>query len=317
LSLIRCILSIFVFLIVVQGCSPGDRAPSADSAAGSPDSIAANADTSSTADAACSDFVHVATLPRILNEASGIAFSHSRPGILWTHNDGSDPDVIFALDTLGRIVQTVRIETGFNQRDLEDIAVSSCGDHDCIYVADIGDNFAKRNFVRILRVDEPASPADSVLAPRIFPFRYPDGPHDAEAMFILPGERVFVITKGRNAPVALYRYPGPLRADTVTLEHVQKLSSGLAQLPDMVTAASATPRGDLIAVRTYSRLNLYTLSPDDLLHPATPLPTSLAAAHEAQGEGVTIDGQGRVFLVGEQGLEREPAPLSKLRCLVK
>lgn len=264
----------------------------------------------------CGDFVHVATLPHDLDEASAIAWSHARPGLLWANNDSNNPDILFALDTLGRAVSRVRLATRFSDRDLEDIAVAQCGDRDCLYIADIGDNYARRPFLRILRFEEPASPADSVASPHVFPFRYPDGGHDAEAMFVLPGERIFVITKGRNAPVALFRYPGALRPDTVTLEHVQNLSPGLAQFPDMVTGASASPDGRLIAVRTYAWLRLFALSDDGRLVPDPPTAISLAAAREAQGEGITIDDRGHVFLVSERGPNGAPAPIWKLRCQV-
>jgi hypothetical protein len=91
-----------------------------------------------------------------------------------------------------------------------------------------------------------------------FPIRYPDGPQDAEALFVLPDTTVYIISKGRNGPITVYRYPPPLRAgERVLLEPVQQLSPGLVQLPDLVTGAAATPDGRTIAVRTYTHLQLY------------------------------------------------------------
>src|SRR5690606_13009846 len=104
----------------------------------------------------------------------------------------------------GAITHRLAIRVPLKPRwDLEDIAISDCDGKDCLYVADIGDNAARRPFVRILRFPEPdPDQVDSVTA-EIFPMRYPGGPRDAEAIFVLPGERLFVITKGRSAAVAL------------------------------------------------------------------------------------------------------------------
>ena len=60
----------------------------------------------------------------------------------------------------------------------------------------------------------------------------PDGPRDIEAMYVLPTDQVFFVTKGRNHPVTIYRYPLPLRSgDVVTLEEVQRLTTGSAGRP--------------------------------------------------------------------------------------
>lgn len=43
----------------------------------------------------------------------------------------------------------------------------------------------------------------------------PDGPRDIEAMYVLPTDQIFFVTKGRNHPVTIYRYPSPLRSEGV------------------------------------------------------------------------------------------------------
>jgi hypothetical protein len=89
----------------------------------------------------------------------------------------------------------------------------------------------------------------------------PDGPRDMEALFVLPGEELYFITKGRSHPVTVYRYPPPLRAgETVTLEEVQTLTEGPVAIPYQVTGADASPDGRLVAVRTYESLTFYRMS---------------------------------------------------------
>ena len=88
--------------------------------------------------------------------------------------------------------------------------------------------------------------------------RLPDGPRDIEALLVLPGEDIYVITKGRNGPVAVYRYPSPLRPDTVNLELVQELSPGARVIPRQVTGGSVSPEGDVLASVSYTHLTLPT-----------------------------------------------------------
>ncbi|MEO5511399.1 MAG: hypothetical protein ABIV28_06980 [Longimicrobiales bacterium] len=295
-----------VFAFVIAGCTGADDAPSPDAAATDP---------SSSTPLCIAE--RVATLPSVLSEASGVTASHAYPGILWAHNDGDTDYIgptIVAIDTLGSLHGSIRIAGLPRDSDREDIAIAPCGGRDCIYVADIGDNAGRRPAVRILRFPEPDPDVDSDVAqPDVFIARYPDRAHDAEAFFILPGERAFIITKGRDGPVALYAYPAPLRADTVTLTHVQDLSTGLVQLPSMVTGASAAVDGRFIAVRTYSFVRRFAPGAGDSLHAvADSIP--LAALREPQGEGVALTSSGTLFFVSENGFANAAPPLGRMTC---
>src|SRR5262249_36983990 len=134
-------------------------------------------------------------VPPVLRELSGLAASHQHVGIFWAHNDGNAP-ALYALRADGTVVATVPLR-GVSVRDPEDIAVAPCAAgsaQSCIYLADIGDNGSRRPNDQILKVVEPERLDSTPLAPAILPFRYPDGPHDAEAMVVDPATaRVFVI----------------------------------------------------------------------------------------------------------------------------
>ncbi|HEX6694580.1 MAG TPA: hypothetical protein VF035_07795 [Longimicrobiales bacterium] len=271
------------------------------------------------ADAPCDSAVAVAALPAALDEASGAAFSHVRPGVIWTHNDSGTEPYLYAIDTLGAILHRVAVDEPVdpvNVRDWEDIALAPCDGGHCIFIADIGDNSAVRTVGRIVRLREPdisgvSQPTGSDV--RIFPFRYPDGPRDAEALFVLPGERVHIVTKGRSGPVAVYRYPGQLRTDTVTLEHMRDLTPGLVQLPDQVTGAAASDDGRSVLIRTYSYLQRYDIGRDGNLE-GSGTRASLASAGEPQGEAVAWRADGAVFLLGEKGFDRESGVLARASC---
>ncbi|HEU0054599.1 MAG TPA: hypothetical protein VFQ39_15535, partial [Longimicrobium sp.] len=138
-----------------------------------------------------------------VHESSGAAVSRRSAGVFWTHNDSGQP-VLHAMDAEGREVGKVRV-AGAELVDWEDLASGPCpGGGDCLYVADIGDNGAKRADVVIYRVPEPA-PGDAETRPaEALRLRYPDGPQDAEAFFVLPDGSLNIVSKGETGPIALY-----------------------------------------------------------------------------------------------------------------
>jgi hypothetical protein len=252
-------------------------------------------------------------LPEALQETSGVAVSRISPGVFWTHTD--ERAELVAIGAAGEI----RAHFALDQQvsDPEDVSVGECpGGEACLYLADTGDNAELRapGDARILRVREPRSPAgNGALRAEVFPVRLPDGARDTEALFVLPGERVFLITKGRQHAVTVYRYPGVLRPEVVTLEEVQRLTDVPQSLLDQVTGASASPSGEVVAVRTYRALRLYDVREGALAERAGGL-VNLRPLEEIQGEGVGLGPDGLVALTSEGGALGGPASLTLLRC---
>lgn len=260
----------------------------------------------------CAPLGPAVALPDELVESSGVAFSRTLPGILWSHDDGTE-DVVFAIDSTGAV--RARFQLSLATRDFEDLAVAACGDDTCLYLSDMGDNYEERapGSTRILRVREPLTLASDTLEAEAFPVRLPDGARDVEALLVMPGERLFAVTKGRNHAVSVYRYPPPLRPDTVTLEEVQRLSDGARFLPRQVTGGAVSPDGGVVALRTYESVQFYTMEADTLV-PLDDGLVNLRTLEEAQGEGVAIGPGGRVALTSEGGPTGGPAGLVLMRC---
>jgi hypothetical protein len=137
------------------------------------------------------------TIPDI-GESSGLAVSRRNPGLLWSHNDSGHAAVLFALDGTGTVRGQVRVP--IRTRDWEDISAARCPSGDCLYIADIGDNKLTRRQVQIYRVPEPAPGDAETGSPDVFNASYADGPHDAEAMFVVD-TNAFIITKDRTSDV--------------------------------------------------------------------------------------------------------------------
>ncbi len=252
-------------------------------------------------------------LPAELAQSSGVAVSLEHPGVLWTHvDDGAH--TLYAISDQGRIVARFPLDRKLT--DWEDINLAPCpGGGSCLYLADLGDNYEEHRGGQILRVPEPDPAHPDTLSPESFPVRFPDGPRDTEALLVLPGERIYVVTKGRNDPVTVYAYPPPLRSDTVTLEEVQQLTDGPRIFPNQVTGGAVAPDGRVMAIRTYTSLDFYRLS-GDTLAPLAGGHVDLRPFREPQGEGVGIGPDGEVALTSEGGPAGGPGRLTRLRCSV-
>jgi hypothetical protein len=259
----------------------------------------------------CATPQRVASLPPELNEASGVAVSRRNAGMLWVHNDSGDP-ILYALDTLGNLRGRVRIAE-IDNNDWEDIAAGDCHGGSCLYIGAIGDNYQIRSDRAVYIVPEPAVTDSLVRLRNAIHYRFPANRHDTEALFVI-NEKLYLITKGRSGPITLYALPRAAVRDTATLQPLQTLTSGLVQLPDMVTAAAATPDGKHVLIRTYSAFQMYKFDGAQL----TPLPDTpghdLQKLQEVQGEGADITGAGVIYLVSEKGLEDRAPPLSKVVC---
>lgn len=252
-------------------------------------------------------------LPHGLEESSGVASSRIRPGILWTHNDGGAP-FLYALDLDGHLRARIPFQ-GPRARDIEDIAMGECPFVSCLYLADTGDNQEVRSQAQLLRIPEPHSLDEpETLEAEAFPFSLPDGPRDIEAVFVLPGENIYFVSKGRQDPIAVYRYPAPLRSgEVVTLETVQTLSDGSRPIPSQVTGADASPDGRLVVVRSYEALVFYRVQAGRLI-PLDGGRVALGTLHEPQGEGVGFGSGARVLLTTEGGNFGGVAALRVLEC---
>jgi hypothetical protein len=232
-----------------------------------------------------------------VHEASGAALDERTPGVFWTHGDSGQPPELYAVGPTGQLLGRVRL-TGATNRDWEDMAIGPCPGGSCVYVGDIGNNRAAGVDLVLYRAPLP-SPGDGETRPaEAFHARYPDGGRDTEALFVTPEGEVYLINKGRDHPVELWRWPTPLRPGPVVLERVREIAPRIEQLGDLVTGAGASRDGRWVAVRTYGRLALYRAA--DLLGNGGPAFTmDVAPLGEAWGEAVAVESDGTVLLVSE------------------
>lgn len=259
------------------------------------------------------EVVAAGALPSAVSETSGLARSRRDPDLYWTHNDAGNAPELFALDPSGGLAGRVRVSGAANV-DWEDLAAGTCPEGPCLYVADIGDNDGERASVTVYRVAEPEAGAAETAPAAPLRARYPGGARDAEGLFVIGG-RPYVVTKGREGPITLYRYPLPLRpGGTVTLERVREVLPAPEAERDRVTGASASPDGRTVAIRSYRRLYLFPA--DELIAGAGTAPREfdLSGLGEPQGEAVALGDDGGVWLTTESEDGDAPPRWARLRC---
>lgn len=252
---------------------------------------------------------------RDVPEASGLAVGRRRPGVIWTHNDSGNAAVLFAIDASSGVVRG-RVRVPAQLRDWEALSSARCdaarrgaGPADeCLFLGDIGDNGRSRPSIQLLVVPEPDPAATDTERPEVYVVAYPDGAHNAEAMFVAGG-RLLIITRDRVG--TLYESVAPIgRTRAITLRRVTDL--GL----EAVTDAAASPDEAAVAVRTPREVRIYRTA-DLLAGSVQPRMTiDIAGVREPQGEGAALGGAGMLYLASEGGwLSR--AGFTALRCDVR
>jgi hypothetical protein len=224
--------------------------------------------------------VPLLTDPRIA-ESSGLARSNRHAGVFYTHNDRGSPPQLFAVDQSGtRAV----LELDVTAIDWEDIASTPDGR---LWVADIGDNEGIRSSVEIVVVEEPDVLVSANLPATTYTLRYPDGPHDAEALLVDPvSDLVQIVTKGEERGW-VYETPVPLDAQAPNV--LRRVGSA----PNNITAGDIAPDGRTVVLRNQGKAFFY---PE-----LGGTPTEVVLPRQPQGESVAFTAGGSHVLLGSEG----------------
>ncbi len=250
------------------------------------------------------------TEPRMA-ETSGAAMSERNSGIIWTIDDSGNPADLIATDTLGRYRAAISLE-GATNTDWEEVAVGPCHQSSCVYIADTGDNQEVRPEVQLYRLEEPTLDPSNVRFARsstptfeVLRFRYPDGPHDVEAMAVTATGEVLLVTKGRSHGVLEFRIPPSAWASSgvVTADRIDSLAiSASAGSGQLITAMAISPDGQRAMVRSYREIFPFAVRANGTMHPLGKPTSCDILGLEPQGEGITFLDDRQLVLTSERGL---------------
>jgi len=258
-----------------------------------------------------------------LDEASGLQAGSD--GVFFVHNDG-DANRIFAIDETGRDLGAMKVE-GAGIKDWEDITRVIGDDGPLLVIADTGDNQQDRKKTHLYFIREPSAgnfDGDLKVVHKL-DVRYPDSPHDVEAVaYDSSSDMILFLTK-RDQPPRLYGIPRDLALWERDVEAVF-----LAEVPgfrpptrmeilgnpkrgmwiSQPTGMDISADGRTAAVITYRSLYLFQRENSETWGEAFQRPPEEYAGPPGYYEEAVAFGhdQGSVFVT----TERRPAPIYRL-----
>ena len=250
---------------------------------------------------------------REIRESSGVAASRCQENVLWTHNDSDDGPFIFALDPQGRNLGTWKVANSENV-DWEDIAAFKDTDGRCyLLIADTGNNYRKRNVLKIYRVEEPSVTNKSLETRRRnslltepaenFSFSFEDGAHDAETILVHPASgNIYLVTKNITSAAGVYKLEPFHTTPDQTAIKVGNIS--VPAVPNgLITGGDISPDGRRVAVCDYFGAYELTLpenaSDFDNIWEARAIKFDIG--RRAQGEAITYaDGGNTLYATSEK-----------------
>ena len=240
-----------------------------------------------------------------IDEASGIAFSRSHDGLIYTHNDSGGGRRIYVIDTLGKGSVVFKIKGVWN-RDWEDIAVGPGPDPklNYVYVGEIGDNEAKYTNIFIYRFPEPVQFTEGMeVEPEILKLTYPDGPKDAETLMVDPiSKDIFILSK-RDSLNILYK------TTQDAFEKEEAVLVKVIELPfTMSVAGDISADGKEILIKNYFTVYYWKRNENETVEQALSRdPLILPYKPEPQGEAIAFHPNGKsYFTLSEKRFNIEP-----------
>jgi hypothetical protein len=221
-----------------------------------------------------------------IKESSGLTVSSAHDDLAYTINDAGNAPAVFAIKlSTGDLLGTTRVEGGDIQ-DTESIAIDGDG---TMWLADLGDNKAKRDDVALFAFPEPG-PGDHTVTATRYPISYDTGPVDVEALLVNPTTGAkFLASKNKRSTGTLYALPKKLS------ETSQNVASDLGKpVPQDVSDGTFTIDGTQALLRT--RKEVYLVDPTSWQIAGT-----LTVPSVKQGESIAMEPGGTSFIIGSEG----------------
>ncbi|TQS40892.1 hypothetical protein [Cryptosporangium phraense] len=193
---------------------------------------------------------------------------------------------------------------GGKRFDTEDLAVDASG---AFWIADIGGNTTRRTAVSLFRW-RLGTPATAVTR---YDLKYPDGPHDAEALLLSRRGQVAIVTKTVEAP-GVYVANAPL-APVGSLRlagrlHIRRWCPSCRYRSRLVTGGAVSADGKRVVLRTYDRAFEWSAPTGDVVGAMlSGAPRQIALPASRQGEAIAYTSDAKTLLTAT---ERIPAPIA-------
>lgn len=236
-----------------------------------------------------------------LEEVSGLVVTGEA---MYAIGDSGSDHQILVLDADCAVVGV--LEVPVPTVDVEDMALGPDGR---LWLADIGDNRAIRESVRLIGID-PQAPDEAIVHELV----YPDRAHDAEALLLGPDGVPIIVVKKPLGPAGVYAPEAPMAVgDQPGTEPVPLVQVGTLELPvtdtpggpipgvhtPAVTGGAVEPGGAVVALRTYTDLYLYRVAEGEIVAGLRGPALHLPLPERPQGEAIALTADGAAVMASE------------------
>jgi len=225
-----------------------------------------------------------------IEEASGLVNSAINPGMFWTHNDSGADAKLFLIDQEGNIHLKVFL-SGAESFDWEDIARHGA----YLYIADMGDNDAKREHIIIYKIKEPRwDSLQTQLTLDSFEqmsLQYAEGARDAESLLFDHRTQELIIVTKREKNCHVYAFPFEPNIDPIAIASKGTLPATLFTAGDINSSTGE------ILLKNYKKIYYWEASENPaVLRIAEGPDYTLPYKEEPQGEAIAWTDEGFVTL---------------------
>jgi hypothetical protein len=246
-----------------------------------------------------------------LREVSGMAPSKAHPNTFYVHNDSGDTSRIFAVNEKGELKGTYYFkgdETSFlGVTDCEDITIGAGPEKgkEYIYLADIGDNAARRSEVRIFRMEEPGADSGVVktIGTQMITLTYPNGAQDAETIMIDPIEKLLYIVSKRQDSVIVYNAPLDLNGkQTFMLHEVCRLYFEGKKKEKWIVSGSISRDGKQVMLKSMKKVYYWQRQGNESIDKTMQrTPLELSYEQHGQEEAICFSPDGKSYFITGEG----------------
>jgi hypothetical protein len=236
------------------------------------------------------EITKIGELDLAINESSGLEKVFNK-STFWTNNDGGGQSELYEIDSLGKLIKTLKIPNATNI-DWEDLAQDNTGN---IFIGDFGNNQNARRDLTIYKINQ----NDSLKVEKIkfhyndqsaFPPAKKDMNFDCEAYF-WANDSLYLFSKNRgNHFTKIYSLP--------SLAGYYELSpKATIFLKASITAAAISPNKSQFALLSYGKVFVFGIENQEInfKKPLFCIKTPLK-----QSEAITIINEKEMLITNEQ-----------------
>ncbi len=242
-----------------------------------------------------------------IDECSGLVVTSKSDHLMWVHNDSGDFSRFFLVNDKGVTLATYN----FNKPviDCEDIALLyNAKGKSKLFIGDIGDNNAKRDFISVFVFDEPnvnwvSKKEIQITDVKELKFKYPDGARDAECLLVDDRDKKIYIVSKREDSVGVYS--APLNSASGKIILLKKEATLFFNAPygsKWVVAGDVARNGKEVVIKTYVNIYYWDRRDGETIPQCLKKPyIGLPYKPEVQGEAVGLTRSGRYYYTIPEG----------------